>query len=64
MAPIRFNPEKDLAPTPFDEHICRLALEMKSLGSLEDDTPRSGMGKRRRSNMMPLVEANSWNIGA
>ena len=32
MAPIRFNPEKDLAPTPFDEHICRLALEMKSLG--------------------------------
>jgi HrpA-like RNA helicase len=32
MAPIRFNPEKDLAPTPFDEQICRLALEMKSLG--------------------------------
>jgi hypothetical protein len=32
MEPIRFNPEKDLAPTPFDEQICRLALEMKSLG--------------------------------
>jgi hypothetical protein len=32
MAPIRFDPEKDLAPTPFDEQICRLALEMKSLG--------------------------------
>lgn len=32
MAAIRFNPGKDLAPTPFDEQICRLALEMKSLG--------------------------------
>ena len=32
MAPIRFNPEKDLAPTPFDEQICRLALEMKNIG--------------------------------
>jgi hypothetical protein len=30
--PIRFNPEKDLAPTPFDEQICRLAVKMKSLG--------------------------------
>ena len=32
MTPIRFDPEKDLAPTPFDERICRLALEMKNLG--------------------------------
>ena len=32
MAPIRFNPEKDLAPTPFDEQICRLALEIKNIG--------------------------------
>ena len=32
MASIRFNPEKDLAPTPFDEKICRLALEMKNIG--------------------------------
>jgi hypothetical protein len=32
MAPIRFNPETDLAPTPFDEQICHLALEMKGLG--------------------------------
>jgi len=32
MEPIRFNPETDLAPTPFDEQICRLALEIKSLG--------------------------------
>ena len=32
MAPIRFNSEKDLAPTSFDEQICRLALEMKNLG--------------------------------
>ena len=32
MAPIRFNPEKYLAPTSFDEQICRLAWEMKNLG--------------------------------
>ena len=28
----RFNPEKDLAPMPFDESICRKALEMKKSG--------------------------------
>ncbi len=28
----RFNPEKDLAPMPFDEDICRKALEMKKSG--------------------------------
>jgi hypothetical protein len=28
----RFNPEKDLAPMPFDEGICRKALEMKKSG--------------------------------
>ena len=28
----RFNPEKDLAPLPFDERICRRALEMKKGG--------------------------------
>ena len=28
----RFNPEKDLAPIPFDERVCRLALEMKKKG--------------------------------
>ena len=28
----RFNPEKDLAPMPFDEAICRKALEMKKSG--------------------------------
>jgi hypothetical protein len=32
MKPIRFDPEKDLAPTAFDERICRLALRMKILG--------------------------------
>jgi hypothetical protein len=32
MMPIRFDPEKDLPPTPFDDQICRLALEMKNLG--------------------------------
>jgi hypothetical protein len=32
MMPIRFDPEKDLPPTPFDERICRLAVEMKNLG--------------------------------
>ena len=31
MMPIRFDPEKDLPPTPFDDRICRLALEMKDL---------------------------------
>ncbi len=28
----RFNPEKDLAPMPFDKGICRWALEMKKSG--------------------------------
>ena len=28
----RFNPEKDLAPMPFEERICRRALEMKKSG--------------------------------
>jgi hypothetical protein len=28
----RFNPEKDLTPMPFDERICRRALEMKQNG--------------------------------
>jgi hypothetical protein len=32
MTPIRFNPEKDLAPIPFDERVCRLALDLKNLG--------------------------------
>lgn len=32
MTPIRFNPQKDLAPTPFDDSLCRLALELKRLG--------------------------------
>jgi hypothetical protein len=32
MRTIRFNPEKDLAPTSFDERACLLALEMKNLG--------------------------------
>jgi hypothetical protein len=27
-----FNPEKDLAPMPFDQRICRQALEMKKNG--------------------------------
>ena len=32
MTPKRFNPETDLAPMPFDERICRRALEMKNSG--------------------------------
>lgn len=32
MVPIRFDPEKDLPPTPFDDRICRLSLKMKDLG--------------------------------
>lgn len=32
MKTIRFNEEKDLAPIPFDERICRLALDLKNLG--------------------------------
>ena len=32
IKPSRFDPEKDLAPTAFDERICRLASRMKSLG--------------------------------
>ena len=32
MTSKRFNPEKDLAPMPFDKRICRLALEMKKTG--------------------------------
>ena len=32
IKPTRFDPEKDLPPTPFDDRICRLALKMKDLG--------------------------------
>ena len=32
IKPIRVDPEKDLAPTAFDERICHLASRMKSLG--------------------------------
>ncbi|MCU0561431.1 MAG: hypothetical protein MUD16_14715 [Desulfobacterales bacterium] len=32
MPPIRFDPQNDLAPTSFDEALCRLALELKRLG--------------------------------
>ena len=32
MLAIRFNPEKDLAPIPFSERICRLASDLKKLG--------------------------------
>ena len=32
MTSTRFNPEKDLAPLPFDTEICHLALEMKKSG--------------------------------
>ena len=32
MTSKRFNPEKDLAPMPFDERICQRALEMKKFG--------------------------------
>ena len=32
VKPMRFDPEKNLAPTAFDERICHLASRMKSLG--------------------------------
>ena len=32
MTSKRFDPEKDLAPMPFDQRICRQALEMKETG--------------------------------
>ncbi|MDJ0912256.1 MAG: hypothetical protein QNI95_01745 [Desulfobacterales bacterium] len=32
MKPIPFNSQKDMAPIPFDAHICRLAGEMKDFG--------------------------------
>ena len=32
MTSKRFDPEKDLAPMPFDKRICRQALEMKKNG--------------------------------
>jgi hypothetical protein len=32
MKPVYFDPEKDLAPLPFDERICRQALQMKDAG--------------------------------
>jgi hypothetical protein len=32
MASKRFDPEKDLAPMPFDKRVCRQALEMKKTG--------------------------------
>jgi len=32
MTPVRFDPEKDLAPLPFDDRICQQALQMKASG--------------------------------
>jgi hypothetical protein len=32
MTSKHFNPEKDLAPMPFDEHVCRQAMAMKKNG--------------------------------
>jgi len=32
MTPIPFDPEKDLAPLPFDDRICRQARQMKAAG--------------------------------
>ena len=32
MTSTRFNPEKDLAPMPFDKEICQRALDMKKSG--------------------------------
>jgi hypothetical protein len=32
MKPVYFDPEKDLAPLPFDDRICQRALQMKSAG--------------------------------
>jgi hypothetical protein len=32
MRNTKFDPEKDIAPIPFAEEICQLALEMKRLG--------------------------------
>lgn len=32
MRPVHFDPQQDLAPLPFDDHICRLALDLKSAG--------------------------------
>lgn len=32
MKPNRFDPDKDLAPMPFDEKVCLQALEMKKCG--------------------------------
>ena len=32
MMAIPFNPQKDLAPIPFDNRTCKLALELKRLG--------------------------------
>ena len=32
MTSKRFNPEKDLAPMPFDERVCLRAMEMKKSG--------------------------------
>ena len=32
MTSTRFNPEKDIAPMPFDKEICYRALDMKKSG--------------------------------
>ena len=32
MEPVHFDPEKDLAPLPFDDRICQRALQMKAAG--------------------------------
>jgi hypothetical protein len=32
MLHLRFNPQRDLAPLPFDDRICQQALQMKAAG--------------------------------
>lgn len=32
MKPVKFDEKKDLAPIPFDEKACQLALKMKESG--------------------------------
>ena len=32
MVPVRFNPEEDFAPLPFDKITCHMAADLKTLG--------------------------------
>jgi hypothetical protein len=57
MTSTRFNPEKDIAPMPFDKEICHRALDMKKNGLIWQ--PHVGCfvwARMNSSNPPPLID--------